>query len=424
MTLTYTLFCIIAVVYLVSFLFSPFPNWATFRFLLRTVLLHKKGKIPFHTKVRQLVFLSKYVLLNPLWTLLWYLDEFLFSAYKQQQVHPVFIIGQPRSGTTFLHRTLAEDSSNFFAIRHFEWRYPYLILQTFLQKTKLAKILLNRSYWPDSNVGQRVAKMHPNKMSDWEEDGIFFEECFLHHFFLFLRFPYPEVLSYVDNFSQLPEKVKQQMLMVHRKIIQKAGYWNNGASKYFLSKEVTSHDKIESILKWYPDAKFIVVVRQSRGYMNSLLELVRYSTLSKTGIDPLTLASWEKVFVERMRQDSLLLTDLCNHKIPKSNQIRISFSVLTVNVLESIEFIYRKIGCCLSDRYIQYLEQKRLSQAKRERGYLYEERDFAGFERYDEFVLKVEKTSEKLRAHEDRKMPPRWVNQNSYKQDDPTRVGL
>jgi len=386
----YIVIATVAIVYIVSIMISPFPCWATYRFLLKTVFLNKDKKIHTRARLRQLAFLLKYLLLNPLWTILWYLDEILFPDYKQQQIRPVFIIGQPRSGTTCLHRTLAEDSDNFYATRHIEWRYPYIIFNKLIKKSNFAKRWLNKDYWPDSNVGKLTAKMHPNKLRDWEEDGIFFEECFLHHFFIFLRFPYPEVLSHVDNFAGLPEKVKQKMLAVHRKVIQKVGYLNNGSSKYYLSKEVTGHDKIEDILKLYPDAKFIVVVRQSREFMNSLLELARYSTLSKTGIDPVDLATWEEIFLERMRQDSSLLTELCEKQIRKSQQVRISFDAFTGDMLDSTRYIYEKIGCQLNDGFVRYLEEKQLDQKNRDKGYLYEKRKLSGFEGFDCFVREVE----------------------------------
>ena len=61
-------------------------------------------------------------------------------------VNPVFIIGQPRSGTTFLHRTLAADNQNFIAIKHYEWRYPFISFQKLMKYSGLWKLLYNKSY--------------------------------------------------------------------------------------------------------------------------------------------------------------------------------------------------------------------------------------------------------------------------------------
>ncbi|MCW8923320.1 MAG: sulfotransferase [Gammaproteobacteria bacterium] len=347
------------------------------------------------SKGKQVRFLLRYALLCPVWTALWYLDELFFSAYKQQNVKPVFIIGQPRSGTTFLHRTLANDTETFVAVRHIEWRYPYILVQKLLENSVWLDNWLNKNYWPDSEVGRKASKMHPNALSDWEEDGVFFEECFLHHFFIFLRFPDVNLLSYFDDFQLLPEKVQQRMLDAHKKVIQKVIYLRNGNNKFYLSKEVTSHTKIKKILTLYPDAKFIVSLRTSSGFMNSLLELVRYSTKSKTNIDPIDIPEWENIFVERMRQDSLLLVELCEQLIDDSHQTHVVFNQFTENTIDSIKHIYKKLGCDIGSNYLQYLKDLEEAQQKRKKGYCYEKNDYDGFERFDEFVLSAENQWEK-----------------------------
>ena len=48
-------------------------------------------------------------------------DDLFYKEYQQQKLaQPVFIIGNPRSGTTFLHRLMARDERNFSYIRMWE----------------------------------------------------------------------------------------------------------------------------------------------------------------------------------------------------------------------------------------------------------------------------------------------------------------
>ena len=400
-----TMFAIVLIAYALGFMFSPFPYWKTYFILWRKILFVRSDAHTKTSKGKQARFLLRYLLLCPVWTALWYLDELLFPAYKQQSVKPVFIIGQPRSGTTFLHRTLANDTDSFVAVRHIEWRYPYILVQKLLENSSWLNKWFNKNYWPDSEVGRKASKMHPNSLSDWEEDGVFFEECFLHHFFIFLRFPDVELLSYLDDFQLLPEKVQQNMLDTHKKVIQKVIYLRNGNNKFYLSKEVTSHTKIKKILTLYPDAKFIVSLRPSSGFMNSLLELMRYSTKSKTNIDPTGIPEWEKVFVERMRQDSLLLVDLCEHSIDDSRQTHVVFNQFTENTINSIEHIYKELGCDIGESYLQYLKDLEGEQKKRKKGYCYEKNDYDGFEHFDEFVLAAENQWEANHVSESRTPP-------------------
>ena len=122
---------IVVVIYFLGFIFSPFPYWKTYRILWLQVLYSRDGSSHNTTKYKQVMFLIKYALLCPLSTFLWHIDEILYPKYQQQKIRPVFIIGQPRSGTTFLHRTLANDDNNFVAVRHIEWRYPYILIQNY-----------------------------------------------------------------------------------------------------------------------------------------------------------------------------------------------------------------------------------------------------------------------------------------------------
>ena len=375
---------------LIAAILAPFPYWSTYRLLWRSLIRSSAQGIPWQTRRRQALFLLRYALMAPFHTLLWYLDELLFPAYRQAPVHPVFIIGQPRSGTTLLHRTLAADHQTFFAIRHIEWRYPFLTVQKVLNATRFAQRLLRRNYWPDTEVGRRAAQMHPNTMADWEEDGIFFEERFLHHFFLFLRFPCPEILPLVDEFRELPASVRRHMLHTHLQVIRKVAYLRNRPHAFYLSKEVTSHSKFPELLALYPDARFIVVARNSAHYMGSLFELMRASTASKTGIDPTAIPGWTAAFMQRMQHDSLRLIDLCQNIIPHDQQIPVSYAYLLTHIRTTVEVIYSALGFEPSPELLACLDELDARQKARERGYAYTDLSLPDFAAFDQFVIQVE----------------------------------
>src|SRR5262252_2565127 len=54
------------------------------------------------------------------------MDRFLFSAYRRVEVKaPIFILGHPRSGTTFLQRLLTQ-TRDFAAFEAWEMAFPAL----------------------------------------------------------------------------------------------------------------------------------------------------------------------------------------------------------------------------------------------------------------------------------------------------------
>jgi len=379
---------------------SPFPFWKTYFLLWRIVLFRKQQGIGIKTRLIQTKYLSKYFLYCPIFALFWLIDEIFYSQYKNVDVKPLFIIGQPRSGTTFLHRTLAHDSSSFLAIKHIEWRYPFISFQKLLNKFDFLKILSKKNYWPKNPTGQMAAKMHPNVLSDWEEDGIFFEECFLHHFFIFLRFPYPDLLTQVDDFALLEKKSQTKFLEIHQKVIKKMIFLHNAQDKYYLSKEVTGHSKLPHLHKMYPNAKLVVCVRNADGFMNSLLPLVKYSTEAKNQVDPTHIKNWEECFVERMQNDSILLLDMCNNVLPIEKQTRITFNEVTSSPKEAIEYIYADNGFTLTNSYSAYLDEISISQRSRKKGYNNGCTHFEGFSDYDKFVDSIKKNIETVRLQD------------------------
>ncbi|WPL15960.1 Sulfotransferase domain protein [Thiorhodovibrio winogradskyi] len=381
-------FLLVALLLVVAFV-SPFPYLRTYALLWKYVLIVRQPGIGIRARLRQAIFLLRNGALIPLWTCLWYLDELLFPNYRKQPVQPVFIIGEPRCGTTLLHRTLAADQRNFFAIRHFEWRYPFISVQKLARALKLESMLETTSYWPNSETGRIAMRMHPNMLYDYEEDGVFFEERFMHHLFVFLRFPFPGLLPVLESFPELPESRRRQMLVTHRKVIQKVAFLSQSDSRLYLSKEVTSHHKIPMLLSFYPRARFVVLVRPASELIDSLLALVRMSTLAKTNIDPFEVPGWRDAFLERMRMDCDYLVELSEKFIDPQRQARLTFGHLTANIPEAVSQLYNFLELKLEKPFAAHLRKQEAQQNARDRGYDYQHVTVPGFTLYDRFVCKV-----------------------------------
>jgi len=371
-------------VLLATYVLAPFPYWPSF-FRISWFLLTEP--MPLGAKVQQLGFLLVELITAPLRTMLWYLDELLFPGYRDIPIEPVFIIGEPRCGSTLLHRTLAKSEEDFFAVRHLEWRFPFLVLQLPIAWLGLRQLLGEISYWPDSEDGKLAAKMHPNRLDDWEEDGLFFEESFCHHFFIFLRFPYPKLLNMVDSFASLPEPAQKMMLERHHKAIQKVAYLKKDKPRYYLSKEVTSHDKIPFLLKLYPKARFIVLIRESKDFMSSLVALMKASTSAKNaGYDPTSNSAWLPTVQDRMQQDCAKLVNLCRYTLPAEQQLGLYSPSLFRDIPSTVDRIYRWLGLEFNDELRVELVGQSSQQLERDKGYTNDTTTFPGFEDYDQLV--------------------------------------
>ncbi|MGZ9223832.1 MAG: hypothetical protein ACXW4Q_17135, partial [Anaerolineales bacterium] len=70
---------------------------------------------------KRITFLLLFYLIWPLGSLMhwffFFLDDILFPGHKTQPIEkPLFILGNLRSGSTFLHRLLSRDSATFTSL--------------------------------------------------------------------------------------------------------------------------------------------------------------------------------------------------------------------------------------------------------------------------------------------------------------------
>jgi len=136
----------------------------------------------------------------------------------------------------------------------------------------------------------------------------------------------------------------------------------------------------------YPEARFLVVARESSHFMPSLMALVRMSTWSKTGNDPLLLPHWHDSFVARMRDDSRRLVDICDQIILADRQLRVGAEDVIKQPSATITIIYRELSLSMSDEVVAVLKALDQRQTTRDRGYHYEAFSPSGFDEYDAFV--------------------------------------
>jgi len=394
------LIALIVIVYVASIGLAPFPHRPTYRLLWKQTLRNRERAVDRVARVRQIAWLLKHFLLLPLWTGLWYLDECLYPSYRRQPVRPIFICGQPRSGSTLLHRTMARDTARFVAIRHLEWRFPYIAVQKLIARLGLDRWAAKASYWSDTEEGRRAARMHPNTLYDFEEDGIFFEECFLCHYFVLFRFPFVDLLPSLDDFSQLSPGDQRQMLAVHKKVLQKILYLRHATeTQFYLSKEVESMTKMAAIADLYPDATFITVARRSEEFLSSLLALIESSTRSKTGVDVSAIARWKEVNIAKKLRDCRMQLWFLNERIPEARQIRLPYRELRRDLTGILAHIYDRLNAPLPPAESLAVQPERPSPEGEAGGYTYPCSTFADFEAFDAFVAAVE------RGYEEKRLP-------------------
>lgn len=262
----------------------PFDFCAFFRFAAR--LLSKIGARGFWTARRAAVYLALYLFYPPFELVTWLhllLDDLLFPGYRQVEVAaPVFIVGNFRSGTTFLHRLMARDRDRFCSMQMWEILFAPSILQ---RRVVSALGVVDR--WLGSPVGKRLSAvedqwqeenpMHRVSLSAPEED-----DYLLLHIWSALTIGLSsgvleEALPYIRFDTALPGPRKDRIMGFYRRCLQRHLHAHGAGERQYLAKNPALTPKIDAVLRWFPDAKIVWLVRSPLEAVPSFVNMMQFS---------------------------------------------------------------------------------------------------------------------------------------------------
>jgi hypothetical protein len=244
-------------------------------------------------------------------------------------------------------------------------------------------------YWPDTKEGRVARRMHEHRLGSFEEHGIFFEERLYHHYFVFRRYPFPELLGKITDFSHLPERDRARMVDVFKRVVQKVMY-HRGRDSLWLTKENESVELYEMMGRAFPGSRFIFIVRDPAECVDSYINLSKTSTMTKTGIDPTAVARWHEENVAFRRDECTHMVSFWDRISATSPSVAVSYRQLTADIPGTVSYIYQRLGLAMSVEYATHLRELEGKQKVRESGYRNEPYQTGGFERYARFVAEVE----------------------------------
>ena len=236
-------------------------------------------------KGQRLTFVLLFYCVWPWWALFtglcFWLDDFLFPAYRQQPVEkPLFILGNFRSGSTFLHRLLSRDKENFTSLRTWD-----IFITPSITQRKIAGLFTK----VDSHFGNSLRKLitaldrlslgrvsiHRTSFFEPEED----ENILLHiwsTFFISAMFPFFDELPPYQFFDDaIPEQERKRIMQFYRGCIQRHLY-ATGGKRYFVSKNPAFSAKIETLMDIFPDARVIYLARNPLDMLPSTVSWLSY----------------------------------------------------------------------------------------------------------------------------------------------------
>ena len=216
------------------------------------------------------------------------LDELLFPAYRRVRVvSPVFVVGVPRSGTTFLQRLLARDSS-FTSLTAFEcllapsiserffWlAIGHLMRPVFSLMDKLApgRKTMKAAGEGSENPPSRMDAIHSIRLHEPEEDFLlllYVQACFLG----VLICPNDARLWRLARFdTDISVPRQRRILKFYRLCLQKHLYFHG--SGRLLSKNPSFTSMLGALRREFADGEFVACVRRPEETLPSQLSALQ-----------------------------------------------------------------------------------------------------------------------------------------------------
>lgn len=233
---------------------------------------------------KRLAFILLFYLVWPLGGLAhWFffmVDDLLFPGHKTQPVEkPLFILGNFRSGSTFLHRLLSRDD-NFTSLTIWDIYLAPSVTQKVITRwvSQLDNRLgghLHRLLYAFDRATLGKIRIHPISFFKPEED----ENIHLQNwdgFFVSFLFPFMDEMPDYTHFdrSLSPER-KGRIMRFYKSMLQRHLYATG--KKYFVAKNPAFSPKIETLSEFFPDARVIYLVRNPLDMLPSTVSWINYA---------------------------------------------------------------------------------------------------------------------------------------------------
>jgi hypothetical protein len=208
------------------------------------------------------------------------LDELLFPDYRGVPIsRPVFILGMPRSGTTLLHRALAQSAARFTTPRAWElWFAPSIVQRRLITSLgrldrRLNNVLGRALRRLQARAFGGLDGIHDTALDHPEEDYFFLTPLFA-CFLLAIALPQSRLLWALARFDvTVPADERRRIVGFYRLCLQKHLY-AAGAERRVLSKNASFISWRNELAAAFPDGRFIVCVRHPLDAVPSLLAAV------------------------------------------------------------------------------------------------------------------------------------------------------
>ncbi|WFB36054.1 sulfotransferase [Kiritimatiellota bacterium B12222] len=289
------------------------------------------------------------------------LDELCFPRYHHIEIRsPVFVLGPPRSGTTYLHRQLAESSSQYATASAWELFFAASILQKKLFRglsyldRRMGRPLSRTFDFLEKRAVQQFSQTHPGSLKEPEED-YYALQPWLRCSGVMLAFPsWKGFRRLLPGSAEMSDNYRRESLALYRRCLQKQLYVH-GSGLTLLSKNASFSSWLDLLPEFFPDARYVICMRSPFETVPSMLST---ADLAQRGFFAETHAQeMHTVLLNNMRAHYQVLND----QIPKSDDgqvVVVSHQEIKMSLEAVFGLFTSKLGLQVSEPYQESLRKR------------------------------------------------------------------
>jgi hypothetical protein len=344
--------------------------------------LFEAGEFKDRFSARRVAWLIFFITLFPLIELVnafcLLLDEVLFPTYREVSIEaPIFIIGNPRSGTTFLHRLLAKDEAHFVSMATWE-----IFAAPSITGRRIVQALSGLDRRLGSPINDWLAEqerrwynelvMHRISLRAPEED----EHLFLHIWSTIMVWHYSGFLEkmrdYVRFDTAISEQEKRRVMEFYASCLRRHLYAHQAQDRIYLAKNPNFSPKVDTLLRYFPDARFIYLARTPFEMVPSFASLMDQTWRimgdpmgNRSDYGPILdmAAYWYSYPLERLAQE------------PEDRYTIVNFHEMVEKPSDTVREIYEHFGLEVTPAYAKALQQANMASEEHESRHSYEVAD-------------------------------------------------
>ena len=244
---------------------------------------------------------------------------------------PVFILGHPRSGTTFLHYLMSKDPAFGFCTTT-QAIIPHLFMTwSGFFPGLLSRALPERRPMDNLKMGSGLPKEEEFALADFGPEsmvtGFYFPKNFIANFeknVLFKNNPDGK-----KNWKRHFDYFLRKLMLVNR-------------DKNLLLKSPANTARVKEIVSLYPDAKFIHICRNPYDVFQShlhtfkkLLPMLSFQHISEEELEEIIFSTYVSIHEKYFAEKSL---------IPEGNLVEIRYEEFIADPLRELEKIYHAVS--------------------------------------------------------------------------------